>query len=204
MRMKELCLLAMLSGALSPALAQTNPAARQEQILTDAVNGGAPHFNGAQVIGIHPKTPLLYRFAVSGTRPMTLSASGLPTELELDPRTGTLTGTLKSEGKLTFTASAANAAGKVSAEFKIVCGGALALTPPLGWNSYDAFGDNVVESEVRANAGYLAEKMQQFGWDTVLVDYRWYDPGAHDNNPNGRANAPLPPKSFNTFVISKL
>jgi alpha-galactosidase len=28
-------------------------------------------------------------------------------------------------------------------------------TPPMGWNSYDAFGDSVTEDEVMANAVYL-------------------------------------------------
>jgi hypothetical protein len=185
------CLFALVLGAMSPALAQTNLTARQEKILAAAANGPAPHFNGAQVIGIHPNTPLIFRLAVSGARPLEFSAGTLPAGLQLDPRTGILTGSLSTEGEFTFTATAANSAGKASAKFTVVCGDRLALTPPMGWNSYDAFGDNVVESEVRSNALYLADKMQPFGWDTVVVDYRWYDPGAYDNNPNGRANAPL-------------
>jgi len=189
--MKTVRLLVLLLGLAAPAFAQSNLTGRQAQILAAAGEGLAPRFNGTQIIGIHPHTPLLFRLAVSGERPMEFSATSLPSGLQFDPRTGILAGSLQNQGNFTFTATAANAAGKVSAEFKVVCGETLALTPPLGWNSYDAFGDNVVESEVRANADYLAEKMQPFGWDTVVVDYRWYDPGAHDNNPNGRANAPL-------------
>jgi len=83
------------------------------------------------------------------------------------------------------------AASKLPAPFKLVHAGQPAATPPMGWNSYDCFGDNVVESEVLANAHYLADKMLAVGWDTVVVDYCWSDPGAHDNNRNGRANAPL-------------
>ena len=41
------------------------------------------------------------------------------------------------------------------------------------------------------NALYLVEKMQPFGWDNVVVDYLWYDPGTHNNSPNDHANAPL-------------
>jgi hypothetical protein len=37
----------------------------------------------------------------------------------------------------------------------------------------------------------VAEKLRPVGWDTVVVDYCWSDPGAHDNNRNARANAPL-------------
>ena len=198
--MKIVCCFVLFLGATAPAFTQTNLTGRQEQILAAATNDLAPRFNGAQVIGIRPNTPLLFSFAVSGERPIVYSATSLPSGLELDSRTGTLTGTLKSKGKFSFTATAKNAAGKTSGEFNIVCGETLALTPPMGWNSYDAFGDNVVESEVRANAYYLAEHLRPFGWDTVVVDYRWYDPGAHDNNPNGRANAALVADQFGRLL----
>jgi hypothetical protein len=52
----------------------------------------------------------------------------------------------------------------------------LAQTPPLGWNSYDAFGDSVTEEETLANAGWMKEHLLPLGWDTVVVDFRWYDP----------------------------
>ena len=39
-----------------------------------------------------------------------------------------------------------------------------APTPPMGWNSYDAFGDTVTEREVMANANYVQEKLQSHGW----------------------------------------
>ncbi len=106
----------------------------------------------------------------------------------LDPQTGILTGTLAKRGEFTFTATAKNTAGAASAKIKIVCGDTLALTPPMGWNSYDAFGDAVVESEVISNAIWLKETLQPFGWDTVIVDFRWYDSkadGIRAQNPEG-------------------
>ncbi len=169
----------------------TNLTAREEQIIAVSKPAAAPQFNNAMVTGVRPGTPFLYSLAVTGARPVTYSAKKLPAGLTLDPQTGIITGALKNQGAFTFTASAKNSAGQASAKIKIVCGDTLALTPPMGWNSYDAFGDNVVESEVLANARYLAEKLQPAGWDTVVVDYCWSDPGAHDNNRNARANAPL-------------
>lgn len=189
--MNTIYLLAGLLAALPSAVAQTDLTGRQEQILAAATDASVPHFNGAHIIGVHPGTPLIYRFAVSGKRPVKISANALPSGVQLDSGTGILTGEIPKQGEFILTVSATNAAGKAAAKFKIVCGQTLALTPPMGWNSYDAFGDNVVESEVRANARYLAENMQPFGWDTIVVDYRWYDPGAHNNSPNDRANAPL-------------
>lgn len=57
-----------------------------------------------------------------------------------------------------------------------------AAIPPLGWNSWDAFGGSVTEEEVLANARFLAAHLLPHGWDTVVVDIQWYepDPGAHD------------------------
>lgn len=62
----------------------------------------------------------------------------------------------------------------------------LALTPPMGWNSWDCFGPSVREDEVKANADYMAEHLLKFGWDTIVVDIQWYEPLAksHGYRPN--------------------
>lgn len=49
-----------------------------------------------------------------------------------------------------------------------------ALTPPMGWNSWDAYGPTVTESEVKANADYMASHLRQMGWQYIVVDIRWY------------------------------
>ncbi len=53
---------------------------------------------------------------------------------------------------------------------------AWALTPPMGWNSYDAYGDSVTEDETLANATYMKDHLLAHGWRYVIVDFRWYDP----------------------------
>lgn len=75
-----------------------------------------------------------------------------------------------------------------------------AETPPMGWNSYDAYGDSVTEAEVRANAVALHGKLQPFGWNTVVIDYRWYDPGAPNNDPGSRAEAELSMDAFGRLL----
>jgi hypothetical protein len=67
------------------------------------------------------------------------------------------------------------AAAKLPASFKIIHAG-LAATPPMGWNSYDTFGDSVTEAETLANATWMQAHLLSVGWDTVVVDFRWYDP----------------------------
>jgi len=62
----------------------------------------------------------------------------------------------------------------------------VALTPPMGWNSYNCFGSAVHENEVRANAQYMAKNLKQHGWQYVVVDFLWsYDnpPGSNIGNP---------------------
>ncbi len=49
-----------------------------------------------------------------------------------------------------------------------------AQSPPMGWNSWDCYGPNVTEQEVKANADYLARHLKKFGWEYVVVDIRWY------------------------------
>ena len=69
---------------------------------------------------------------------------------------------------------------------------AFADTPPMGWNSWDSYGSSVVESEVRANAQYMADNLKEFGWEYVVVDIRWYV-----NNPGTNGYTPFNQTQFN-------
>lgn len=64
----------------------------------------------------------------------------------------------------------------------------VASTPPMGWNSYDAFNWSVTEADVRANADYMRDNLRQHGWQYIVIDWAWYYPGRHNNSPNQDAN----------------
>jgi alpha-galactosidase len=49
----------------------------------------------------------------------------------------------------------------------------IAPTPPMGWNSWDAYGFTIDETDFRANVGVLAG-IKQFGWQYAVVDEGWY------------------------------
>lgn len=49
----------------------------------------------------------------------------------------------------------------------------LAPTPPLGWNSWDAYGLTIDEEQFRDNANVLVS-LQQFGWKYAVIDEGWY------------------------------
>ncbi len=57
-----------------------------------------------------------------------------------------------------------------------------ALTPPMGWNSWDCFGTNVTEEEVKANANFMAKHLKHFGWEYIVVDLGWYGPEINNHN----------------------
>ena len=50
-----------------------------------------------------------------------------------------------------------------------------AMTPPMGWNSWDCYYSSVTEDIVLKNAAYMAQhKLNEYGWEYVVVDIRWY------------------------------
>ncbi len=54
----------------------------------------------------------------------------------------------------------------------------LALTPPMGWNSWDCYGAAVNEEQLLANADYMAEHLKDYGWEYVVCDIQWSEPTA--------------------------
>lgn len=50
----------------------------------------------------------------------------------------------------------------------------LAATPPMGWNSWDSFGETVSEADIRSNAAWMAKHLKVYGWEYVVVDSGWY------------------------------
>lgn len=56
---------------------------------------------------------------------------------------------------------------------------------PMGWNSWDCYGAAVTEEIVRQNADFMAENLKEYGWEYVVVDIQWSEPGAttHEYRP---------------------
>jgi hypothetical protein len=50
----------------------------------------------------------------------------------------------------------------------------VAATPPMGWNSWDAYGLTITEDQFRANAKVLAEDLKPFGWTYAVIDEGWF------------------------------
>ena len=48
-----------------------------------------------------------------------------------------------------------------------------APTPPMGWNSWDAYGFTIDEAQFEANVAVLAQ-WRALGWSYVVIDEGWY------------------------------
>ncbi|HEV2210733.1 MAG TPA: NPCBM/NEW2 domain-containing protein [Verrucomicrobiae bacterium] len=161
----------MASGSPEPVVRPPEPA-----IVLTPKSGSQPRINGAPVFGVRPGAPFLFTVAATGERPLTFSARGLPAGLHLDPDTGLITGTLDKEGVHRVTLRARNASGSTTRQLKIVCGNLIALTPPMGWNSWNGFGCDVNEANVRAAAdAMVASGLINHGWTYINIDDCWED-----------------------------
>ncbi|MHB0755143.1 glycoside hydrolase family 27 protein [Polaribacter sp. M15] len=80
----------------------------------------------------------------------------------------------------------------------------VAKTPPMGWNSFDAYDCRINEKEFKATVDYMAENLLEYGWEYAVIDYIWWhpEPGNWDTprrkgHPNIRYNddgSPLHPE----------
>lgn len=133
-----------------------------------------PQINGAKVFGVRPGSPFLYKIAATGEKPLHYSVENLPKGLTLDPATGVITGNLLKKGEYSMTFVVKNAKGVSSRKFKVVCGNLLALTPPMGWNSWNCWGLSVSTEKVKSSAQAMIDKgLIDHGWAYMNIDDGW-------------------------------
>jgi len=105
---------------------------------------------------------------------MTFSADKLPAGLSLDSATGRITGTAPKAGAYPVVLHAKNTLGETKSDLLIKSGKTLALTPPLGWNSWNCFGDTVSDAKVRAAAdAMVGSGLINHGWTYINIDDFW-------------------------------
>ena len=133
-----------------------------------------PRINGANVFGVRLGSPFLFTIPATGDRPMKFSADHLPRGLKLDAKTGHITGVLKNEGEFIVMLRVNNALGTAEKKFRIVCGDQIALTPPMGWNSWNCFAGAVSEGKVKGAADAMVQSgLINHGWTYINVDDYW-------------------------------
>src|SRR5205085_8099758 len=85
-----------------------------------------------------------------------------------------ITGQIATRGKYPVTFTAKNSAGAATKSFTFVAEGQLALTPAMGWNSWNAYGRAISDSLARAAAdAMIAKGLADHGWTYVSLDEGW-------------------------------
>jgi len=133
-----------------------------------------PKINGAKVYGARVGKPFMFTIAATGVRPMNFDAKNLPKGLSINKKTGIITGRVNETGDYKVILVAENAKGKAESELIIKIGDKIMLTPPLGWNSWNAWGLSVDEGKVIASAKVYKEKgLMNHGWTFINIDDGW-------------------------------
>jgi alpha-galactosidase len=166
--------LVIVLGVLAafPLRAQTNAVPLPDSLTPPSP--ATPQIHSAKIFGVRPGHPLLYTIAATGDRPMTFTADGLPGGVKLDSATGQITGAVPRRGTYQVTLHARNALGDATRPLRIVVGDKIALTPPMGWNSWNCFGPAVTEEKVKAAADAMVRSgLANHGWTYINVDDCW-------------------------------
>ncbi len=150
-----------------------NPIASEPYILTPKPSD-KPKLTGARIFGVRPGSPFQHLVTATGDRPITFSAKGLPKGLKIDSNTGLITGVVSKTGTYTVVLGAKNAKGKAERQFRIVCGDQIALTPPMGWNSWNCFAHEVSADRVKRAADAMVKSgLINHGWTYINIDDFW-------------------------------
>ena len=199
--MKKMVLFFLLVALPVCLPAQEGVSGKYEKFILTPPAPRSPRINGPAVYGLRPGSPLIYRIPCTGKHPVTFGADNLPQGITLDRERGILRGAVAKRGKYEITFVAENKYGKFSRRFTLVVGDTLALTPPMGWNSWYIHYDRVSDRIMREAADQMiASGMADYGYQYVNIDDCWTrkvhsdDPvlggPLRDNNgvllPNGR------------------
>jgi alpha-galactosidase len=157
-----------------PPRAETYVPVQEEPVILTPPASRKPHINGPKIYGVRPGSPFLYRIPCTGERPMVFRAENLPAGLALDSQNGIITGRIAAAGTNMATVVAGNSHGESRGEFRIVAGGTLALTPPMGWNSWYIHYNRVTDAVLRQAADQMiATGMADYGYQYVNSDDCW-------------------------------
>ena len=58
----------------------------------------------------------------------------------------------------------------------------VAAVPPMGWNSWDAYGLTITEPQFRDNVEVLKAKLLPYGWRYAVIDEGWYFENPQDRS----------------------
>jgi alpha-galactosidase len=170
-----------------------------------ARNPDEVRINGPRVVGTTPGRPFLFRIPATGRPPLRFECKDLPAGLSLDAATGIVSGTVEKNGEYLAQLRVVATNGEAQRVLKIVADtDSLAMTPPLGWNSWNAWGTTVDETKVRAAAEALVSTgLAAQGFAYVNIDEGWVGVRGKDGTTNSDAKKFGDMKPLTDFIHAK-
>ncbi len=143
-------------------------------------------------MGATPGHPFLFPVAATGTGPLSFSAEHLPGGLTIDSATGIISGSLRAAGSTDVILTVRNSQGSARRNLTIIGGeNKLALTPPMGWNSWYVWADKVDQQKVKDAASQLISAgLLAHGYQYIGIDDTWE--GKRDAKGNILSNEKFP------------
>ncbi len=153
---------------------QAKPYPVEKAVILTPPPGPKPKIHGSRILGVRPDSPVLFRIPATGIRPMSFEIEGLPKGLKLDSATGIVRGSLSKRGTYPLVFKAKNAFGAAQRPFRLVVGDKIALTPPMGWNSWNCWATSVDDVKIRSSAKAMVESgLVNYGWQYINIDDCW-------------------------------
>jgi alpha-galactosidase len=166
--------------------------------------GPKPRITGPAIFGVRPGNPFLFTVTATGSRPMSFAAKGLPDGLSIDSATGQITGSVKNKGNYTVVLIAKNDRGIAQRNFRIVVGGTIALTPPMGWNSWNCWACAVDDLKVSESAKAMVDTgLINHGWSYINIDDCWMRMEQQRGDPDPNIGPPARDPNGNLILNAK-
>ena len=165
----------------------------QRYILTPP-ESKKPNLTSPGLFGVTPGNPFLYTITATGERPVTFIATNLPEGLNLDSKTGIISGKVDREGIYTVVLKARNKRGTAEKKLTVKIGDAIGLTPPMGWNGWNSWGRGIDRDKVISSVDALVNTgLVNHGWSYINIDDCW------EGQRSGKYNAIQPNKNYPDF-----
>ena len=133
-----------------------------------------PAIHSPKLFGATPGNPFFYTIAATGAKPLQFSAEHLPKGLQVSAQTGIITGKIEQRGNYSVILKAKNKFGEVTQKVEIRIGDTISLTPPIGWNGWNAWEQKIDREKVMASANAMVSKgLKDHGWSYINLDDSW-------------------------------
>ena len=151
-----------------------------------------PQIHAPHITGTTPGRPFLFQVPATGEGPLEYAAEHLPQGLAIDAKTGIISGALAVDGTTEVMLRVKGPKGEVRRALTIVGGrDKLALTPPMGWNSWFVWAGHVDDTKVRAAADAMVDTgLAAHGYQFVVIDDTWQGPRKENGEITGNERFP--------------